>query len=332
MKMRLLRFFLSCLWALLYPGHSYAESPDDFIYEHLVTFSPPISEGDNHYPCQGIRVRPSILFTSNNCVHLITKQLLAGKPIEALDIHRIPLGKVKLFPNMDEKKGFLGLDTSKAYVNPDQRYPVLHDKPLRQLSPAKAFYQPLSDGEIQQVVMVMLIYHKSDSHHHYIINANEPLPAGAPIVHNGKVVCTVTPGAGCKAPVLLDKGITGKINQDCHDSLPEIYFFPGCVNRTITSCSENVIGFAELTGQGTCINSMSGETCTFSTDQQHHSDKQIYSESITCPSCNANYFNDGAGHHSNTCTPKMCMKGCTSESRSDAMSELINAMHPENSL
>ena len=325
MKKRLLKFFFNCLWALLYASHSYAEPPDDFISAHLVTFFPPI-QGDNHYPCQGIRVRPSVLFTSNACVSLISEQLNAGTPIEALDLHKAPLGKVKLLSGIDGEKGFLGLDTSKAYMNPGQRYPALHHKPLSRLSPAKAFYQSLSDGEIQKVVMVMLIYHKSDSQHHYIINVNEPLPTGAPIIHNGKVVCTVAPDGTCKAPV-TDESTPDKIKQDCHDSLPGIYFYPGCVNRTITSCSEDLW---ELRGKGTCINSMSGETCTFSTDQQHDSETLIYGEDIACPSCSASYFEDI--HYkdrpviTNTCTPEMCIKGCDSDSRSSAVTELINAM------
>ena len=139
MKIPLYKAFFSCLAFLLYAGHSQASSPDDFIHEHLVTFSPPILEGNHHHPCQGVRVSSKVILTSDSCVHLVTEQINSGIPVEVLNSQRTSIGKVTLLFSSESNKGFLGLDTGNAYVKPDERYPTLQHTSMNRLKPAKAF-------------------------------------------------------------------------------------------------------------------------------------------------------------------------------------------------
>ena len=215
MKKYLFTIFSSCLAALLCINQSHAEPANDFISEHLVTFSPPILEGNNHHPCHGIRVSSKILLTSEECVHLISKQIGSGIPVEVLS-KKTPFGKARLLTSAESKKGLLGLDAQKVFTRSEQSYPGLENRVSERLKPAKAFYQPLPEDEIQ-VVPLILIYHRTDSHHHYIVNASEVLPAGTPVVHDGKVACTVGPDQTCQAPV-FDKKRLERVKFDCKGS------------------------------------------------------------------------------------------------------------------
>ena len=324
MKRLSLKILFGCIPALLlYSGHSAARQAYGNIHSHIVSFSPTVQTTGESYACQGVRVNPDTILTTTGCISDVSASINSGTPVKVHTGTGAFLGHIRLPSEKKSLQGFLGVDTQGSPVETAHNYPQVHGQPLTGIRLAQAAYAPVS-GRTVQTIPVMIIYYKSDDNHHYTFNTHRPLPPGAPVTHQGKVVCTVAPDGTCRAPV-TDESTPDKIKQDCHDSLPGIYFYPGCVNRTITSCSENLW---ELRGKGTCINSMSGETCEFSTDQKH-GETLIYGEDIACPSCNANYFegiHDGEHHSSNTCTPEMCMKGCDSDSRSDAMSELINAM------
>ena len=310
MKKYLFPIFSSCLAALLCINQSHAEPANDFISEHLVTFSPPILEGNNHYPCHGIRVSSKVLLTSDECARLISDQIGSGVSVKVLSKQRQPFGEVRLLTHAESKIGLLGLNTQKVLTKSEQPYPTLEHNISGRLKPAKAFYQPLS-GDGIQVVPLILIYHRTDTHHHYIVNASETLPAGTPVVHDGKVVCTAGPDQTCKSPV-FDKKRLERVKLDCKDIYPDLVY-SGCVNRTVTSCSSNLW---ETKSSGTCINSKSGETCLFSSDLQHATGTTISDESVTCPSCRASFHEDlfynDPPSISNTCKPISCVEGCSS--------------------
>lgn len=325
MKRLFLLILFCCLPALLiYPGYSVARQTYGDIHKSIVSFSPTVQTTGEHHSCQGVRVSTNTIFTTGECTREVSHLIGSGTPVEVHTSTGFPLGHIRLPSPKKSMLGILGVDSHGAPVETDPHYSSLHDKPLAGIWLAQAFFVPAA-GSIVQTVPVMMFYHKSDHNHHYTFNTHQPLPPGAPVAHQGKVICTVSPDGTCRAPVIKENSPDRK--QDCHERLPGIYYYPGCMNRTITSCSEDLW---DLQGKGTCINSMSGEACYFSTGEEYDSETIIYNESITCPSCNASFFEDiykgDPPVIDNTCTPQMCMKGCDSDSRSEAIQDLIDAM------
>ena len=134
------------------------------------------------------------------------------------------------------------------------------------------------------------------------------------------MVCTAGADQTCKAPV-IDKKQLERVKLDCKDFYPDLVY-SGCVNRTVTSCSSNLW---ETKSSGTCINSKSGESCSFSSDLQHATGTTISDESVACPSCSASFHEDlfynDPPSISNTCKPASCIEGCSSSHHTTKLHE-----------
>lgn len=278
----------------------------DSIHRNIVTFTPDIYTGVNYQPCLGVRLSSGVLLTSAECILSIKSHLNIGTAVEALNSARVLIGKIKPLSRLASEKGILGLDFSERSFKASPSYPALHNRPLASMKYAQGFHLP--PAAPPQTVQLIITRYKSDRNHHYILNSREPLPPGAPIAYSGKIVCIVAADGACRAPV-IDEIALSRVKEDCHDLLPNFYYYSGCVNRTITDCHYNM---GSVNGKGTCINSITGESCQFTTDEIYLPESNTYEDGITCPSCSA-YYSANTNYFpppSSTCEPVMCIKGC----------------------
>ncbi|WP_257279581.1 hypothetical protein [Endozoicomonas sp. ISHI1] len=326
MKLHNYQTFFYCLLLLILSARSFAELSDNNIQDHIVTFSPGIYIGDDFQLCLGVRLSAEILLTSPECVRLISKQYNADITVDVLNRQKRPQGKVRLLGRTESKKGLLGIDAQNEGQKIHRTYPALRHRPLDILTAVEGVYLRPVDAAIQTVPSIVN-HQRSDTHHYYTLNSRDPLPAGSPMVHEGKIVCVVSADGTCRAPV-MDKKTLSRIKVDCRSLLPDFYFYSGCVNRTITHCSYDL---GSVDGKGTCINSQSQENCQFTTSESYSTESIAFTDSITCPSCSADFFGDTEEPYpSDICKPSMCIKGCISQSRSNNNTEKTNALRLQN--
>ena len=321
MKLHIVKTFFCCLLLLILSARSLAELTGNNIQDHIVTFSPSLYVGDDYQLCFGVRLSAEILLTSAECARLVSKQYNADVTVDVLNRQKWPQGKVRLLGRTESEKGLLGIDAQEGQKT-HLTYPALHRKPLAKLNAVRGFYWQPVDAAVQAVPSI-INHQKSDSSHHYTLNSRDPLPAGSPIVHEGKIVCVVSADGTCRAPVMDTKTLS-RAKVDCHFVLPDVYFYSGCVNRTITQCSYDL---GSVHGQGTCINSQTKENCQFTSGRTYSPESVLVSDSITCPSCSADYSADTDDPNpSSTCKPSLCMKGCFSQSHLNNLAEWVNAL------
>ncbi|WP_252180406.1 hypothetical protein [Endozoicomonas sp. 4G] len=326
MKLHKYQTFFYCLLLLFLSARSFAGLTGNNIQDHIVTFSPSIYVGDDYRLCFGVRLSAEIVLTSTECARLISKRHNADVTVNVLNWQKRPQGKVRLLGIAESKKGLLGIAAQNEGQKTHLTYPALHHRPLARLTAVEGVYVRLVDAAIQTVPSIVN-HQRSDTNHYYTLNSRDPLPAGAPIVHEGKIVCVVSADGTCRAPV-MDAQTLSRINVDCRSYLPHFYFYSGCVNRTITHCSYDL---GSVDGKGTCINSQTKENCTFTTSESYSTESIAYTDSITCPSCSADFFGDTEEPYpSDICKPAMCIEGCISQSHSKNNTEKANTLRLQN--
>ena len=220
MKQYLFQTFFCFLLLLLSVGRCIAGPTDNSIREHIVTFSPDIYAGADFQPCLGIQINPEILLTTSECTRAITAQLNNGVTINALNSARKPIGQIRQLSKMESDKGFLGLNSyDRSFKQHRKSFPALHNRPLANLNYVKGFHLPSTEPYAQAVPLV-IIHHKSDDHHRYLLQIPVTLPPGAPVEHQGKVVCLVASDGTCRAPVVNEQTF-GKAQESCSQCMAE---------------------------------------------------------------------------------------------------------------
>ena len=214
--------FQPLLWFLLLlfaAARCFAEQSSNNLEEHIITFSPDIYVSSDYQPCLGVQVNAEILLTSTECTRAITAQLNNGVTIEALNSSRLPIGQIRQLSRMESDKGFLGLYSRKEGHKVGQAYPAFHSDPLASLKYAKGFHLPLTESGTQ-AVPVIIIHHKSDDHHRYLLKTSVSLPPGAPVGRQGKIVCLVASDGTCRAPV-INKSTLVSLQESCSQCMAE---------------------------------------------------------------------------------------------------------------
>ena len=157
------------------------------------------------------------------------------------------------------------------------------------------------------------------------------LPDGAVIALGKHPFCIIS-GDTCFRTDSLAQAYQKISDSECQDIAQKSYHYNCGKNRTITSCDYatgyDVSGFYFRLG-GTCINSKSGEKCTF--DSLYSGDDQWnlgIEDNIDCSKCSAQYLNTtifNNPQYENKCSPSKCIGGCPGSNKNSGTGHVLVA-------